>query len=185
MAFRAAEFADLCSECRAPTETSCLRCGKPLCDRHAPGPQARCDSCELEFDNSRKPMIIATLVAVTPHPLPTRRRTWTLLGMTALIVSGLSISVSTDVFFALLLAVPMAFLGAVEISRSFGEQVYRHRLSEERMLRRQFLAERKPHLRLSSSASRRSATAVHQAPPRATRALEPARRRSAVLTAAF
>jgi len=184
MAFRSAEFADLCSECRSPTEAACLRCGRPLCARHAPAPDSRCGSCERDYECSRKPMIIATLVAITPPPLPARRRTWLLLAMTASIVSALSISVSTDVFFAVLLAVPMAFLGGIEISRSLGEQEYRHRLLEELTLRRKFLAERKPHLRLAA-ATEAAATAASADVARERRDRETAPPPSAVLTAAF
>jgi len=129
-------------------------------------------------------MLIATLVAITPPPLPARRRTWLLLAMTASIVSALSISVSTDVFFAVLLAVPMAFLGGIEISRSLGEQEYRHRLLEELTLRRKFLAERKPHLRLHA-ASEAVATRASSAGEREPRDRETARPQSVVLTAAF
>ena len=71
-----------------------------------------------------------------------------LLALTASVVFGLTLTVSTDVFFALLLGVPMACLGGVEVARSFSELVFRHRILEERMLRRQFLAERKAHLSL-------------------------------------
>lgn len=186
MAFRAAEFGDLCSECKTLTQSRCLRCGKPLCGQHSPAPQARCDSCEAEFDARCKPMIDAAILAVSEAPAPQRRRAWLLLGGTAAVVSGLSIFVSTDVFFALLLAVPMAFLGGVEASRTFAEQVYRHRLLQERTLRRQFLAERKPHLRLEApkamvpAASQRKTSSAA-----APRGPEPNQQSCAFVTAAF
>jgi len=58
--------------------------------------------------------------------------------------------VSTDVLFSLLLAVPMSCLAGVEIARSYSELIIRHRQVEERAMRRAFLDERKPHLRLAT-----------------------------------
>jgi hypothetical protein len=149
VAFRATEFADLCHVCRDPTDDKCLRCGMPLCERHAPAPGYRCSSCELEFEAARRPMVDpGPLIAAPEPPASAAPRTWLLLALTASVVFGLTLTVSTDVFFALLLGVPMACLGGVEVARSFSELVFRHRILEERMLRRQFLAERKAHLSL-------------------------------------
>jgi hypothetical protein len=149
VAFRATEFADLCHVCRETTDDTCLRCGKPLCQRHLPAPGARCGSCELEYEASRRPIVEPANLELPPEPVASpRRRTWLLLGVTASIVFGLTLTVSTDVFFAVLLGVPMACLGGVEVARSFSELVFKHRILEERMLRRQFLAERKAHISL-------------------------------------
>lgn len=156
VAFRAASYFDLCDTCRAPTGSACLRCGKPLCSRHAPAPGARCDSCEREFEAKRQPLVDTTALQLQPPDQQAssdpahggERRTWLLLATTALVITSLSLTVSTEVFFALLLGVPMLCLGGLEVVRSTAELIYRHRLLEERMQRRRFLAERKPHLRL-------------------------------------
>lgn len=49
MPHRHQEIVSLCAECRSPADDGCMRCGKPLCGKHAPSDEERCNSCEGRF----------------------------------------------------------------------------------------------------------------------------------------
>ena len=54
MPYRHSHAHGLCTECKADAVAACLRCGRPLCARHAPAEGLRCLDCESEFDHSTR-----------------------------------------------------------------------------------------------------------------------------------
>ena len=60
MPHRHQELVPLCRVCKEIAPRSCLRCGAPLCDEHAPGvPDRRCDSCEETFRLANRVLLSA------------------------------------------------------------------------------------------------------------------------------
>lgn len=53
MVYREQIRTELCSVCRAEAQGSCKRCGRPLCRRHTPARESRCQPCEAWFDEER------------------------------------------------------------------------------------------------------------------------------------
>lgn len=49
VSLRHQEFSELCVVCRDPARGACLRCATPLCARHAPARDRRCDTCEHAY----------------------------------------------------------------------------------------------------------------------------------------
>ena len=47
--YREQEAQNLCAVCKTQTQEQCLRCGLPLCLRHVPRDDERCDSCENDW----------------------------------------------------------------------------------------------------------------------------------------
>lgn len=52
MPYRQPEFSELCTDCKAEATSACPRCGRPLCEQHAPPDDLRCVDCEATFDHS-------------------------------------------------------------------------------------------------------------------------------------
>lgn len=52
MPYRQHEYSALCTDCKAEATAGCPRCGRPLCDQHAPPEGLRCVDCESRFDHS-------------------------------------------------------------------------------------------------------------------------------------
>jgi len=51
---RTAAYSELCHECGARTDASCVRCGLPLCDAHLPADDQRCSGCERGYQLTRQ-----------------------------------------------------------------------------------------------------------------------------------
>ena len=47
--YRESEYRERCQVCRQEAALHCLRCGLPLCERHVPPDESRCDDCEDKF----------------------------------------------------------------------------------------------------------------------------------------
>ena len=68
-------WADGCAVCKALATNRCLRCGRPLCARHAHPPDRRCQLCEAWYAEHRAPGRGSRY----PFEIPSRAAMWILL----------------------------------------------------------------------------------------------------------
>jgi len=115
----AVELVRLCGVCGGAAETSCTRCGLPVCAQHRPARERRCAECEVVYR---------------------RRRPARLLGYICLMVLT-SVALVIGLFF-LVLATGGGALGVAPLILFGSLPIILHRL--EFRARSRFLAERRP-----------------------------------------
>ena len=75
MPHRHTNYIERCTICDRPADDRCARCQKPLCnDHHLPAADARCETCEADFDRRQE-----GLIRPRPEPLTGVFRTGVLL----------------------------------------------------------------------------------------------------------
>jgi hypothetical protein len=60
----AVELVRQCTLCGGPAETTCTRCGLPVCAAHVPARDRRCNECEASFRRRRPARLITYVLAL-------------------------------------------------------------------------------------------------------------------------
>lgn len=60
----AVELVRQCAQCGGPAESTCTRCGLPVCAAHRPARDRRCGECEASFRRRRPARLITYVLAL-------------------------------------------------------------------------------------------------------------------------